>query len=49
MVSLLDKSKKALASDWELPVGIFKNGDKVFKWLSAGILLILCLLYFIFW
>jgi len=49
VVSLFDKSKEAQASTWELPKGIFKNTDTVFKWLSAGIVLILCLLYYIFW
>jgi len=49
VVSLLDKSKEAQASTWELPAGIFKNTDSVFKWLSIGILLILSLLYYIFW
>jgi SSS family solute:Na+ symporter len=49
LVSLLDKSKQAKTSKWELPAGIFKNTDKVFKWLSAGIILILGLLYYVFW
>ena len=49
IVSLLDKSKEAHVSEWELPAGIFKNNDKVFKWFSLGIILILSLLYYIFW
>jgi len=49
MVSLQDKGNKSNASTWELPVGIFKNTDKVFRWLSVGIILILSFLYFTFW
>jgi len=49
VVSLLDKSKEAQDSTWELPAGIFKNTDSVFKWFSLGILVILILLYYIFW
>jgi len=49
LVSLLDKSKKAQASLWDLPAGIFKNTDAVFKWLTVGIILILSVLYYIFW
>jgi SSS family solute:Na+ symporter len=49
VVSLLDKSKQAQTSSWDLPAGIFKNTDRVFKWLSIGIVLILSLLYYIFW
>jgi solute:Na+ symporter, SSS family len=49
IVTLLDKSKEALTSSWDLPAGIFRNNDKVFKWLSVGIIAILCILYYIFW
>ena len=49
LVSVLDKSKEARSHAWELPSGIFKNDDKVFKWLTIGIILILVLLYYIFW
>ena len=49
LISLLDKSDEAKSSTWFLPAGIFKNSDPVFKWLSSGIVLILCLLYYIFW
>lgn len=49
IVTLLDKSEQARTSTWYLPDGIFKNNDMVFKWLAAGILLILCVLYYIFW
>lgn len=34
---------------WDLPPAIFRMNDPVFKWLSVGIVLILCLLYSIFW
>ena len=49
LVSILDKSRQAQTSSWELPAGIFHNSDRIFKWLSMGIMLILCLLYTIFW
>jgi solute:Na+ symporter, SSS family len=49
IVSLLDKSIQAQTSSWDLPKGIFRNTDTVLKWLATGILLILCLLYYIFW
>jgi SSS family solute:Na+ symporter len=49
LVSAFDKSEQAQSSEWDLPVDIFINRDKVFKWLSAGIILILCILYSIFW
>lgn len=49
LVTLLGKRKGEPASSWDLPSGIFKNNDKVFKWLSAGIIIILCLLYYAFW
>jgi SSS family solute:Na+ symporter len=49
LVSIFDKSKQAQTSTWDLPEGIFKNSDRIFKWLSIGIVLILCLLYTIFW
>jgi len=49
VVSLLDKSNQAQTSSWDLPAGIFKNTDRIFKWLTIGIILILSVLYFIFW
>jgi SSS family solute:Na+ symporter len=49
IVSLLDKKKEDKETPWELPAGLFRNDDPVFKWFSTGILLILCLLYYIFW
>ena len=49
LVSILHKSRQAQTSSWELPAGIFHNSDRIFKWLSMGIMLILCLLYTIFW
>ena len=47
IVSLME-SKKDHQRAIELKKELFKT-DWVFKWLSIGILLILCLLYFIFW
>jgi len=49
VVSLFDQSKESKENKWELPAGIFKNNDKVFKFLATGILLFLSLLYCIFW
>jgi solute:Na+ symporter, SSS family len=49
VVSLFEKSKQQQATKWELPSGIFKVSDPVFKWFSIGIILILSLLYYIFW
>jgi solute:Na+ symporter, SSS family len=49
ITSLLDKKGKIKADGWSLPAGIFKNNDPVFRWATAGIILILCVLYAIFW
>jgi len=49
LVSLLDKSTVDESLAWDLPSGIFKNDDKLFKWLTFGIVVILILLYYIFW
>lgn len=49
LVSILDNRKQAQTSSWDLPAGIFKNSDVVFKWLAVGIILILSILYYIFW
>ena len=48
-VSLLGQKKQTQTHSWELPAGIFRNNDKVFKWLSIGIILILATLYLVFW
>jgi solute:Na+ symporter, SSS family len=49
ITTLLDKRGNMNIKQWELPEGIFRNNDPVFKLASAGILLILVILYFIFW
>jgi SSS family solute:Na+ symporter len=49
IMSFFDKNKQASVTKWELPSGIFKNNDRIFKWSSIGIVLILSLLYYIFW
>jgi SSS family solute:Na+ symporter len=49
LMSILDNSKRPQVSSWELPTGIFKNTDRVFQWLTLGIIMILTLLYYIFW
>ena len=49
VVSLLENNKNYTGKKWELPDGIFKNNDPVFRWASIGILIILSLLYYIFW
>lgn len=49
LVTLFVKDTQLKSSPWNLPAGIFDNNDKVFKWLAAGILLILCMLYSVFW
>jgi SSS family solute:Na+ symporter len=49
IVSLLDKRNKAQTSAWDLPSGIFRNTDLVFRGFSTGIILILFVLYYIFW
>jgi solute:Na+ symporter, SSS family len=47
IVSLI--SKEPAKSEWTLPAGIFRVDDKIFKWLAAGIVIILTILYTIFW
>ena len=49
VVSLLDKSNQGQTSSWDLPGGILKNTDRIFKWLTVRIIIILCVLYYIFW
>ena len=49
ITSLAWKEKQDPAVKWELPRGIFRNNDPVFIWASAGILIILSILYIIFW
>ena len=49
VVSLLDKSLEARSSSWELPKGIFRITDRKFILFSAGILIILSILYYFFW
>jgi SSS family solute:Na+ symporter len=49
LVSLFNKKKQETITKWELPTGIFKNDDRIFRWFSIGIVLILCLLYYFFW
>ncbi len=48
ITSLLERKNKSV-HEWDLPAGIFKNMDPIFKWFSLGIVIILCLLYYIFW
>ncbi len=49
IVTLLGKKVSADGQHWELPSGIFRMNDPVFKWFSAGILVIIILLYSVFW
>ena len=49
MMSLFGKKSDKQTSEWELPPNIFHNKDRVFKWFSAGIVCILCVLYIYFW
>lgn len=49
ITSLMDKKVGKPTSSWELPGGIFRNHDPVFRWASIIILVILILLYVIFW
>jgi solute:Na+ symporter, SSS family len=49
IMSILAKSNQPDKGKWELPNGIFKNNDWVFKSLVIGILLIISILYWIFW
>lgn len=48
VMSLLEK-KSGVASTWTVPRGIFRTSDRVFNWLSIGILVLLCIIYSIFW
>ncbi len=49
VTSLIWKEEQRGKVRWELPQGIFRNNDPVFIWASAGIVIILSLLYTIFW
>lgn len=49
VVSQFGTDKQENKAKWELPRGIFKITDPVFKWASIGIVAILCLLYYVFW
>lgn len=49
VMSLPRKTSGLQTSAWDLPLGIFHNNDRVFKWLSVGIAFILCALYIYFW
>jgi SSS family solute:Na+ symporter len=49
VMSLYGKRSDKQTSEWELPPEIFHNNDRVFKWFSAGIVFILCVLYIYFW
>lgn len=49
MVSLMVKPKDPVKSEWTLPENIFRNNDRVFKWMAIGIVIILAALYTIFW
>jgi len=49
IMSLSKKDKPLETAKWELPGSIYQNTDKLFKWFSIGILIILCLLYISFW
>ncbi len=48
-VSLLDTRIEESTSSWQLPVGVFKVEDPIFKWFSIGILVLLSILYYTFW
>jgi SSS family solute:Na+ symporter len=49
IVTLVEKRGSGEEQEWELPSGIFRMNDLVFKWFAAGIVVIICLLYSIFW
>jgi SSS family solute:Na+ symporter len=48
-MSLIDRRKVSLTPKWDLPKDLYHNTDRLFKWLSLGIFVILSLLYIIFW
>jgi hypothetical protein len=49
ITSIVWKEKPHKPVQWSLPKGIFRNNDPVFMWASAGIVIILAVLYIIFW
>jgi SSS family solute:Na+ symporter len=49
VMSLCERNKLTQTTKWELPINIYHNTDRVFKWFSIGIVIILSLLYIIFW
>lgn len=49
LVSLYGKQDNTGKPGWELPDGIFRDNDRLFKWLSMGIVVILLIIYFNFW
>jgi len=49
LTTLLDRNAGKKEAAWALPEKIFRNNDAVFIWGSAGIILILAVLYIIFW
>jgi SSS family solute:Na+ symporter len=49
ITSLYRKEKQNNVTKWELPAGLFRNNDPVFILASAGIIIILSLLYVVFW
>ena len=49
IVTLFGEKVSADGQKWELPSGIFRMNDPVFRWFAAGILVIIILLYSIFW
>ncbi|HBE41046.1 MAG TPA: sodium/glucose cotransporter [Bacteroidales bacterium] len=49
IVSLSGSKEHPDKGAWELPSGIFRNKDRSFILPSLGILLILCILYYVFW
>jgi hypothetical protein len=49
IISLYGKKDSENKPEWELPPGIFRNDDRIFKVLSFGIILILFIIYSVFW
>jgi len=49
VMTLVDNSIRPQMKEWQLPADIFHNTDRLFKWFSLGIILILIILYAIFW
>jgi solute:Na+ symporter, SSS family len=49
ITSLFGESRKSQYAKWDLPADIYHNTDRLFIYLSIGILIILSFLYVIFW